>query len=489
VDSELSPQKGQDTGVKPTEPGATPAGGTASPSPARSDPGVTQPGAYPGYAGQQPTGGPYLGAAGQPPARGYPGAMGMYPGPAGQPAPAGHSPAPPWDDAQPPYPNNPPPSPYAGQAQPGYPGGPGAAPDASWPAAPAAPPRKKRRGLMLGLTAAVALVVGAAAAGFVLLNKGESPTAMALQSGQAIAVAKGLTLAGTIAGQNANLAVTRAGTVEGSYSQSGNPVTRITINDVTYVKAPTTFWRSVVVNPVAARQAGGRWAKALGGAVIMTFDSLTPGQIAHALEHVGNSPPAVDTTLGGTKVIKLTAHGVSYYITTSTPNRLVRIVNGSSTTPYSFNVTPLTAATIGPVFTILHGDVQGLQGAVDPQAIVHPLQKIRFHSDCNGVSSCTITTRVSVNDPDTPKMLLKMTVDFSGTKNGAAFGTCTKTVRVTTGGTVTPTCGLHGPVWSGWISSHTGNFFTWADAHFEPTVNSASDIVALQNELNQEQRA
>ena len=94
--------------------------------------------------------------------------------------------------------------------------------------------------------AAVALLVGAAAAGFVLLRKSESPTTMALQSGQAVALAQGLTLTGTIAGQNASLTVTRAGTVEGSYSQSGNPVTRITINDVTYIKAPTAFWLSLI---------------------------------------------------------------------------------------------------------------------------------------------------------------------------------------------------------------------------------------------------
>jgi hypothetical protein len=428
---------------------------------------VTQPGVYPGYAGRQPT-------------------VGMHAGPAGRPAP-------PWDDAQPPSLYQPPPSPYAGQEQPGHPGGPAGAPNVGWPTAPSRPRKgkksKKRRGLKLGLVAAVALLVGAAVAGFVLLRKSESPTTMALQSGQAVALAQGLTLTGTIAGQNASLTVTRAGTVEGSYSQSGNPVTRITINDVTYIKAPTAFWRSVVIDPVAARQAGGNWARAHGAAVIMTFDSLTPGQIARVLEHVGNNPRVVDTTLGGTKVIKLSAGGVSYYITTSTPNRLVRIVNGSSTTPYSFNVTPLTAATIGPVFTTLHRDVQGLQGAVDPEAIVRPLQKIRFHSDCNGVSSCTVSTKVSVNDPATPKMLLKMTVGFSGTKAGAAFARCTDTVPVAAGGTVRPVCGVHGHVWSGWVSSHNGNFLTWADAHFETTVNSASDIVTLQNELNQQQRA
>jgi hypothetical protein len=517
VDSELSPQEGQEHGLSPTEPGATPAGDSASPSPAHSDPGLTQPGAvYPGDAGpptggadsgsaQQPTWSGYPGAAGQPtssahpgpgqsPPVGYPGvagqsAGGAYPGSAGRPASPGYyPPAQPPAGSQPPYPYNPP-YPYPGQTPPGSPGGPAGAPNVLWPGAPPARP-KRRRGLLLALTAAVAVVVGAAATGVVLLlGKSESPTTMALQSGQAIALAKGLTLTGTIAGQNASLAVTRAGTVEGSYSQSGNPVTRITINDATYIKAPTAFWKSVVIDPLAAQQAGGNWAKALGGAIIMTFDSLTPGQVAHVLEHVGDNPRVVNTTLGGTKVIKLIAHGTSYYITTSTPNRLVRIVGRSGPTPYSFNVTSLTAATISPVFTILHGDVQGLQGAVDPEAIVDPLQKIRFHSDCNGVSSCTVSSKVSVTDPATPKMWLKMTVDFSGTKNGAAFASCSDTVPVATGGTVAPACGLHGSVWTGWVNSHTSNFFTWADPHFETTVNSASDIVTLQSELNQQQRA
>ena len=446
MDSELSSQEGQDNGLSPTEPGATPAGG------------------YPGAAGDA-----YPGSAGRPTGPGY------YP------------PAPPAVGSAPPHPYNPP-YPYPGQTPPGSAGGPGGDPDVPWPAAAPARPTR-RRGLLLALTAAVAVVVGAAATGVVLLlGKSESPTTMALQSGQAIALANGLTLTGTIAGQGASLAVTKAGTVEGSYSQSGNPVTRITINDMTYIKAPTAFWRSVVINPLAAQQAGGNWAKALGGAIIMTFDSLTPGQVAHVLEHVGNNPRVADTTLGGTKVIKLTAHGTSYYITTSTPNRLIRVVGRSGATPYSFSVTPLTAVTIGPVFTILHGDVQGLQGAVDPEASVDPLQKIRFHSDCNGMSSCTVSSRVSVNDPATPKMLLKMIVAFSGTKNGAAFASCSDTVPAATGGTVTPACGLHGSVWTGWVNSHTSNFFTWADARFEPMVNSASDIVTLQNELNQQQR-
>jgi len=380
-----------------------------------------------------------------------------------------------------------PPPPYPGPVPSAYPAG---APGVLWPGAPAPPRRRRRRGLMLGITAAVAVVVGAAAAGAVtLLGKAESPATIARQAGQAIASVPALTLTGTIAGQAATLTVTRAGTVEGRYTQNGNPVTRVTINGVTYIKAPTAFWRSVVPDPVSAQQAGGNWAKALGNAVIMTFDSLTPGQIGRALEHAGNNPRVAAVTLGGTKVIRLTEHGTVYYISAAAPNRLLRVGGLSGATPYSFAVTPLTPATAGPVFATLHADVRALRGAVDPEAIVTQVQQIRFHADCNGAVSCTVSGKVSVNDPTTPTVLLTMTVDFSGTEHGAAFASCRDTVRVAQGATVTPACGLSGPVWSGWFTSHTGNFFTWAGARFEATVNSARDITRLQDELDQQQSA
>jgi hypothetical protein len=72
---------------------------------------------------------------------------------------------------------------------------------------------------------------------------------------------------------------------------------------------------------------------------------------------------------------------------------------------------------------------------------------------------------------------------------GDAFASGSDTVPVPQGATATATCGLSGPVWSGWFTSHTRNFFTWADAHFEATMNSARDITRLQHELDQQQSA
>jgi hypothetical protein len=340
---------------------------------------------------------------------------------------------------------------------------------------------------MLVVTAVVAAVIAGAVTGIVLLlSKGESPTTMALQSGQAIAPAAGLTLTGNIAGQNASLTVTRSGAVEGSYTQSGYPITRLTIGGDTYLKAPASFWISQSVDPATARQAGAGWAKA-PSTTVLDFGSLTPGQLARTLEHVGTNPSAVSTTLGATKVIKLTDNFVSYFITANAPNRLVRVEGEAGTTSFAFDVTPLNATTVGPAFTVLHGDVRRLRGAVDPAAVVGLLQKVHFHANCGGPTLCTVSNRVSVTDPDSRRLLLRMTVDFSASNNGPTFATCTDSISVAAPGTATPTCRLGGAVWSHWVNSHSSNFFTWAVAHFEATVNSAKDVAAMQSELTQQQ--
>jgi hypothetical protein len=474
-----------------------------------------RPGTDAAPARQEPTPGNDAAPTGPPPL-GYPSGAALPPPPAGYPAapPPGYpAPPPPGYPAPPPpaypappaqgYPAPPPQGGYPGgppyphpvqypdpaAEYPGTPSAPGAPPNVPWPTAPTPRPGRRRGWLVAIAAVAVVAVAAAATAIAVLLTRSESPTTMALQSGRSIAPAAGLTLTGTINGAAASVTVTRAATVEGSYTQRGSLVNQIIINGVTYLKAPTAFWTAQGIAATPADQAGGNWAKAPASAVIMSFASLTPGRIAHALEHAGSHPRFTDTRYQGSSVMKLTMSGDSYYITTSSPNRLIRVAGVSGHVRYAFDVTPLTATTIGPVFTVLHGDVQDLLGAADPEALILPLEKIKFDANCNGTSSCTVADKVTVTDPSSPAVLLKMTVDFSGTKNGAAFATCTDTVPADTAtvATVSTSCGLSGQVWSGWINSHTSNFITWIAAHFEATVNSASDIAGLQNDLNREQ--
>lgn len=373
---------------------------------------------------------------------------------------------------------------------------PGAQSQPIWPPAPAAAPPparpRRRRGWLVTLAVAVvaALVAAGATAAVLRLSKPESPTQMALESGRALAPAAGLTLTGSIGGAPATVTVTRAGTVEADYTQGQDRLSLVTIGGVSYVKAPASFWAfaeggSDTATNQAQQQAPGRWAKVPAGRV-MSFAAFTPGQISRVLEQVGQHPRAASVTFGGTKVTRVTVRGVSYYITSSRPNRLIHVTEAGR---YSLDVTPLNAATIGPVFTILHGDVQGFQGSPEPVAQIVPQQKIQFHTNCNGSTTCTVSIKVRVTDPISARDLLRMTVSFSGTKNGRAFATCTGTVSLNPAATVAPGCELGKAVWSKWVNSHTSNFNTWASPAFTVTINTAGDIAAMQDELSKEQAA
>ena len=393
--------------------------------------------------------------------------------------PAGYGPA----GAQGPYP-------YAG-AQPGYAGGQN--PTMAFPGGPAPASGKRRRGLLIGIAAAVVVIVVAAVSLTLVLGGGDSPTTMALRAGQAMGGADGITYAGAISGSPANLSVTRAGTVEGTYTAAGRPVSRVTVQGVTYLNAPTAFWTAEGIGGTEAGQAGGHWAKAPAASASISFDSLTPVQIARALKNVGPNPQSAKQTFHGQKIIVLASGGVSYYITASSPHRLVHVTGGSGVGTYSFDVKPLTAATVKPVFTSLHSDVQALVGAADPAAVVDGGTP-RF-LDCSGATRCTVNSTVTVTDPttsgdfSTAPVQLKMTVGFAPNQNGKPFANCTTTVAVPSAAAVRPACGVTGGAWSTWFNSHSGHFNVWADAAYRVTVNSPSSVATLQTALSQERGA
>jgi hypothetical protein len=363
----------------------------------------------------------------------------------------------------------------------------------AFPGGPAPAPRKRRRGLLIGIAAALVVIVVAAVSLTLVLGGGDSPTTMALGAGQAISAADGITYAGAISGRPADLSVTRAGTVEGTYTAAGGQVSRVSVQGVTYLNAPTAFWTAEGIGGTEAGQAGGHWAKAPAASASISFDSLTPVQIARALKHVGPNPQSVKQTFHGQKIIVLAAGGVSYYITASSPHRLIHVTGGSGVGTYSFDVKPLTAATVKPVFATLHSDVQALVGAADPAAVVDGGTP-KF-LDCSGATRCTVSSTVTVTDPttsgdfSTPPVLVKMTVGFAPNQNGKPFANCSTTVAVPSAAAVKPACGVTGGAWTTWFNSHSGHFNVWADAAYRVTVNSPSSVATLQTALSQEQGA
>lgn len=353
---------------------------------------------------------------------------------------------------------------------------------------------RRRRLIIAGVTVAGVVAAVGVTAGLVLASRHEPPATMALQAGRAIAPAAGLGLTGTTAGGGASLTVTRAGTVAGSYTQNGYRVGIIMINGVAYLKAPaSTFWVDEDVASGTAGAVARHWAKAPANDVNVNFGALTPGWISRTLEHAGPRPSV--TTVDGGRMIKLADGGADYYITTATPNRLTRVAGGSGPTSYSFTVTPLRAAAMGPVFAALHADVGQLLDVADPEAVLDPVSNVRFGANCAGATtSCTASTTVTVTDPATPATLLKMIVYFSAAKTAKPFATCTDQRWAATGGaddgvSVTLSCTLGGSAWLAWVDSHSAGFYTWADAGYDTSVNSASDIAQLQDDLDQQARA
>jgi hypothetical protein len=500
VDQESTPQKDQDHELMPAgeEAGSEGSAPSSAPTVAGEAPGNFSPPEYtappppPGYqALVSPSGYQAAGTAAGYQAPGYP-TVPLPGDPAAQLAAQQQGG---WGTAAPGY--------GAAPLQHGFPGAPGAPPGAAWPAG-AVPQRKRRRGLLLVVVAVVAAVIAGSVTGAVLiLKKSESPTAMAQQAGQAIGRAAGVTLSGSYNLTPANLTVTKADTVVGTLSAQipDQPVTLLTINGQSYVKAPEAFWNLIPnTDPTAAKDANGLWAKIPPGNVA-SFASFTPRKIAGVLEHVGTHPYVRYTMLGHTKVIKLDTGGISYYVTTSTPNRLLRMDSGQTitTSGYSFDITPLTATTIGPAFTLLHSDVQALQDAQDPTAYFTNVSQVNTDSNCaSSPTSCTASMNVTVTDPHSAAVLVTMTIDFSGTENGPSFGSCQGTAPASTnnsstGVAVVPTCTLSGQAWTGWINSQeavstTGVINYWVGGSLGVEVNTASDVAALQNTLDQQQR-
>jgi hypothetical protein len=249
-----------------------------------------------------------------------------------------------------------------------------------------------------------------------------------------------------------------------------------------------TFWTEDEEDDLGlAREFAGRWVKAPDDAVTMSVDPLTPVRLGQDLRRIGPHPDAAARTVHGTKVIVIVSGGVTYDITAARPHRLIRVAGHSGSDPFSLDVTPLTAATVKPTFATLRDDVQALAGAPDPLAFVN--DGVLKYVDCDTSARCEVagTVRVSYSgghDFVTSPVMVKMTVGFSATETGKSFTTCSVTVAVPSGAAVHPVCEVHGPAWSQWVSSQGRGF--WAGAEYEPEVNSASAISALQRRLSQE---
>jgi hypothetical protein len=244
--------------------------------------------------------GPEGGQGAQPGQPGQPEQPGSWPPPAGntpqwqQGPPQGGWPPPQGPQGPPPWGG--PPQPYGfgpGPQQPKKGGGPGVI--------------LAIVGGVVALIVVVVVVVAVSSSG----GSGDDPKKTsgnaAVEAGQALSRAAGATYTGTYGGSQATFDVTKAGTAHGSYSSHGSQVSRVDINDTTYIKADSSFWTSQGQTSTDADKADGKWAKAPDSASNPKLADFSPAKIAQNLQGAGNDPLAVKTPVGSTPAIKMTS--------------------------------------------------------------------------------------------------------------------------------------------------------------------------------------
>jgi hypothetical protein len=309
----------------------------------------------------------------------------------------------------------------------------------------------------------------------------------AAQAGQTLGQAAGASYTGTYGGSQATFSVTKAGSAHGSYSSHGSPVSRVDIGETTYIKADSSFWSSQGQSSTAAGKADGKWAKAPDSASDLKLADFSPTKLAQVLQQAGNDPQAVNTPAGSTPAIKMTVSETTYYISKSSPHRLLRVEGTAGSDSYALDVKPLSgAAAMSPVFSQLRSDVQNLKDAYDPAISMLPMGKIQFGS-CTE-SGCTVRGSVMPSSVGGSTSSVHVTMNARFWGDGPTVSTCKGTGTTTPSHQTTISCRTSGGSWTSWYRSHNGRFTIHASSTFDSTVNSSGDVNDLLSKLSQEQQ-
>jgi hypothetical protein len=381
----------------------------------------------------------------------------------------------------------------------GPPGGPGGPPP--WGAGPPPPygfgpgpqqPKKSNTGVILGvcggiLALVVLVVIVVAVSGGTSDDPKKTSGKAAAEAGQALGQASGLTYTGTYGGSQSTFNVTKAGSAHGSYTSHGSPVSRVDVGDSTYIKADSSFWTAQGQSSTEADKAEGKWAKAPAAAADLKLSELSPAKLSQVLQQAGNDPLAVNTPAGSTPAIKMSISETTYYISKSSPHRLLRIEGTAGSDSYALDVKALTdASAMSPVFTQLRTDVQSLKDAYDPSINMLPMGKIQFGS-CTE-SGCTVKGSVMPSSVGTSSNSVHITMNARFWGDGPTVSTCKGSGTTTPSHQTTISCRTSGGAWSSWYRSHNGRFTIHASSTFDATVNSSGDVSSMLSKLTQEQQ-
>ncbi|WP_345435433.1 hypothetical protein [Actinoallomurus vinaceus] len=302
----------------------------------------------------------------------------------------------------------------------------------------------------------------------------------AVEAGQDLDQAAGVSYSGTYGAKPAIFGVTRAGSAYGSFATGGSPVRQVEVAGTVYLKTDAAFWAAHGLPADSAGRVGGRWAKAMDGVIGMRVAYLSAPYLAKTLEQVGNDPHARTVSVGGRPAIELTSGSITYDIARNKPRRLLRIKGTAGDDRFSLGVTPLQPGDTRSVFARLRGDVQELQGAFDPG--ITPLQDGKIQFSACGQSGCMVrgtVTPTADKDPFSSTKRSDITMNVSFGAGGPATPTCVGTGSAEKYQKVTITCRATSTAWSSWYRAQSHGNELHATATFDAHVNSTADIQHL----------
>lgn len=353
------------------------------------------------------------------------------------------------------------------------------------------PRPRKRRGIVLLLALAGGLLAVILTVIVVIRVTGDDPKTAtgkaAHEAGRNLRKVVGLALDGTYGGGRATFTVTRAGTARGTYTFSGDQVSRVDVGSTTYLKAGPAFWKAHGESAAIARTADGAWAKAPWGTVELGLGNLSPDQLGRNLQEMEYGQVGQKTSLNGVKAMRLTTAGLTYFLSAGEPRRVLRVQGSVINGAYSFDLAPMSSPGMNTFFTTLRNDVRALKDAYNPNVIVEPTTGKPHYGDC-GLSGCTFSGKVV---PDASggsgAIHLVTTIVFKG-NTGGVVAKCSDSAVTTPNLPVRYSCRTGGREWTSWYRTHVGRFTVLARPTFKVTVNSAKDISDLLALLAREQQ-
>jgi hypothetical protein len=347
---------------------------------------------------------------------------------------------------------------------------------------------KRRRLIVPVVLSAVVLtgvvLVAAAVVGLTREDPKKTDARAVREAGRVLASTAGVSLSGTYGEGPATFTVTGAGTARGTYRASGGQVSRIDAGSTTYLRAGSRFWTAHGESAAIGRAADGLWAKSPYGYTDLSLANLSPQRLGQNLLDPGTSIPR-RTSLNGVKAIRLTAAGLTYFVSSRSPHHVLRVQGRTVSNAFSFDVTSLPS--LDTFFTALRKDVENLKDAYNPNVIFEETGGRPRLSGC-GESGCTVSGRIQADAwGGSGAIHIVTTVEFRGSAGGVV-SRCTDSTMATSKLLVKFSCRTSGGAWTSWYHSHHGRFLIQAMPIFRATVNSAQDISHLLLMLTQERQ-